>query len=269
MGRVQDKVTIITGAGGGIGRQAALRFAEEGAKVVIADIVDDGGKETAKLIEAAGGEALFVHTDVTDGKSVKAMVAETVKHFGRIDVLFNNAGIQGNVHLDVAHMSEEVFDQFMAVNVKGVWNCIHYAANELVKSKGVIVNTASYAADRGNLGSTGYGVSKGAVRTMTFCVANELGIYGVRCNCISPYTALTDRIKQVLPADRIRMTEEGTAMFQMIDVGCIANTALFLASDESCAISGFDLRVDAGAGTKGQPKPIDEWKRDNPYPIEM
>lgn len=267
MKRLENKITIITGAGSGIGRRAAQIFSQEGAKIVVADLADEGGNETVRLIQEAGGEAVYIHTDVSQGASVKHMVDQTLRIFGRIDVLFNNAGVQGNTHMDCAHMPEEVMQKFLDVNVKGVWNCIHYAADALVKSKGVIVNTASFAASTGGLGGSGYGMSKGAVRTLTFAVSNELGMYGVRCNCISPYTALTDRIKSFFPEEWIQNTESRTQIFSMIDVDCIAKTALFLASDDACSITGIDLRIDGGALTKGQPKPIDAWQQGNPYPM--
>ena len=259
MGRLKGKVAIITGAGSGFGRASALLFAKEGAKVVVADIGDQAGKETVRLIEEAGGDAVFVHTNVADSKESRHMIDVAVKTYGKLDILFNNAGIQGDVWQDIGHMEEEVFDRYINVNLKGVWMGIHHAAAELVKSKGCIINTASVAATQGYFGCTAYGASKGGVLTITYCVANELGRFGVRCNAISPYTAATPGIVPS-PCDL-----EGNPQHRLMEISDIANAALFLASDECTCLNGHNLLIDGGCTTKSPPFDMDRFDACNRY----
>lgn len=264
MGRLEGKVAIITGAGSGFGRAASIRFVKEGAKVIVAEVNEANGKETVELVKKEGGEAIFVKTDVTKSADVENMVKEGVKAFGKIDVLWANAGIQGDVQLDIAHMSEEMFDKYININLKGVWLTIHHAAKELVKTKGSIICTVSAAATIGDLGCSAYGTSKGGVKTLMFTVANELGLHGVRCNGISPYTADTPGLAKV-SREFLEMTKSGNPMHKLIQVDEVVNTVVFLASDESTGINGADILIDAGACVQTQPFFLDEFKNDNPY----
>lgn len=265
MDRLKEKVAVITGAGSGIGQYTAVLFAQEGAKVVVADVNEEGGRETVRQVEAAGGEALFVKTDVSKMADCRALVARTVERFGKLDVLFCNAGLIGHTQYDIGHQSEEIFDRFCAVNFKGVWNTIHCAAAELVKSRGSIVNTCSAAATVGNYGCTIYGTTKGAVLTLTLSVANELAPYGVRCNCISPYTALTPGVIKTMNPQKEAIFHEGNPMHRLINVHDIAYTVLFLASDEARCVNGVDIRVDCGANIQGQPIVMETFFENNPY----
>ena len=194
------------------------------------------------------------------------MVEKVAAEFGKINILFCNAGIQIGFQYDIAHMPEDIFDATMKVNVKGVWNMIHHAAKYLIQTKGVIVNTASYAASTGGFGGSAYGASKGAVKALTYVAANELGCYGVRANCVSPYTVMTPRLNG-RPEEWFKITRAGTALLDMPTVDDVVKTVAFLASDESSFINGHDIRVDGGALTKAQPKDIAQWKLDNPYDL--
>lgn len=261
MGRLEGKVAIITGAGSGFGRLSALLFAKEGAKVVVADIVDKNGEETVRQIREAGGEASFVHVNVADAAQSANMVKTAVDTYGKLDILFNNAGIQGDVWEDIAHMKEETFDRYINVNLKGVWMGIHNAAFELAKTHGCIINTASIAATQGYYGCTAYGTSKGGVLSLTYSVANELARFGVRCNAISPYTAATPGIT---PSPR---DLEGNPQHRLMEPNDIAHAALFLASDECKCINGINLFVDGGCTTKSPPFEIERFEANNPYPV--
>jgi NAD(P)-dependent dehydrogenase (short-subunit alcohol dehydrogenase family) len=262
MGKLEDKVAIITGAGSGFGRATSILFSKEGAKVVVADIVEKSGKETVDLIKANGGEAIFVKVDVSKSADCENMVKVAVESYGKLDILFNNAGIQGEGEHDIAHMKEEVFDRFMNVNLKGVWLGIHYAAAELVKTKGAIINTASYVGSVGALGCSHYATSKGAVKTLTFVAANELGLHGVRCNCISPYMAETPGTA-FHPKKYVEMEKSGNPMHKLIPINDVADAVLFLATNSS--VNGHDLYVDAGANTLTNPTFIDVFKEANQY----
>ncbi len=266
MARFENKVVVITGASQGIGELTARRFAEEGGVVCILDLKEEEGERVAASIREEGGKAKFYQCNVGSFAQTGEVVEAIVKDFGAIDILFCNAGIQIGFQYDIAHMPEEIFDATINVNIKGVWNMIHHAAVHLIRSKGVIVNTASYAASTGGFGGSAYGPSKGAVRTLTYVAANELGCYGVRANCVSPYTVLTPRLDG-RPEEWFKITREGTALLGMPTVEDVVKTVLFLASDEASFISGHDIRVDGGALTKAQPKNIEQWKLDNPYDL--
>ncbi|RHR28772.1 SDR family NAD(P)-dependent oxidoreductase [Clostridium sp. AF19-22AC] len=261
---LNDKVIIITGAASGFGKAGAIRFAEEGAKVVITDINEQAGEQTVEEIHTLGGEAAFVKADVSKARDCEEMVAFAVRTFGRLDMIWNNAGIQGETAYDIAHCEDDMIDRYMDIDVKGVWYGCRFAAPELVKNKGIILNTASIVASLGTLGCSTYGASKGAVRNLTYVLANELGVYGVRCNCISPYCVATPgTIKQ--GGDLLRMQENGTALGRLPTVDEVVNVALWLFSPEASGVTGLDFRVDMGAGVRTMPMLVDEFKNNNRY----
>ncbi len=248
--RLAKKVAIITGAATGIGRAAALLFAREGARVVVADVDDEGGRETVALIEEAGGEALYVRVDVTRPADVERMVRTAVETYGRLDVLFNNAAV--NLAATVTETSEEAWDRIMAVNVKGVFLGCKYAIPAMAAGGGgVIVNTASAAAIVGLKGLAAYTASKGAVLQLTRNVALDYADQKIRANALCPgvtATAMTLSVIEKSPnpeAMRQRM-DAGRPLGRMADPEEIARAALFLASEESSFMTGVPLIVDGG-----------------------
>lgn len=263
MGRVDGKVIIITGAASGFGRATAKLMAKEGAKIVVADYNLAGAEETVTQINAEGGEAVAVKVNVTSSDEVKAMINLAVEKYGKLDVLFNNAGVQGDCDWDIGHMPESEFDRYIAVDLKGVWLGCHHAAAEIVKSKGCIINTASVAAYKGLVGCSNYGPAKAGVRNLTAVVANELGRFGVRCNSISPYVADTPGLN--IDEKSRKINESGNPLSTLIDPMCVAYTALFLASDESKCVTGTDILVDAGHVTQAQPTDFERFYGLNVY----
>jgi NAD(P)-dependent dehydrogenase (short-subunit alcohol dehydrogenase family) len=240
-GRLDGKVAIVTGAGSGIGAATARRFHEEGAKVVLADI--SGEQET--LAKELGEGALAVQADVSKGESVRAMVSSTVDAFGRLDVLYNNAGIDGELH-PLGEMPEEAWDQVQAINLRGVFLGIRYAIPEMLKTGGgSIINTASMAATVAFPTMASYCAAKGGVVMLTKTAAAEYAGQGIRVNSISPGTIQT-AITTHLPADMINAIIERNPVGRIAEASEVASLALFLASDESRFITGADHLIDGG-----------------------
>ena len=241
--RLKDKVALITGAGRGIGREAALLFAQEGAKVAVCDVIDEG-QQVADEINSKGGEALFVKADVTDREQVRRMV-ETVKEgFGRIDILINNAGVLRDAQL--LKLSEEDWDLVIDVNLKGVFNVAQAVAPVMIEQgKGKIVNVASVVALYGNFGQTNYVASKAGVIGLTKVWARELGRKGINVNVVAPGFIQTEMVAGV-PEKILEMVRERTPLGRLGTPRDVANAYLFLASDEADFINGAVLSVDGG-----------------------
>ena len=195
------KVVLITGAGGGIGRAAALAFAAAGARLALADIDRAAGEETATLARAAGATALFVCTDVTNAVQVDALVKATVAAYGRLDCAFNNAGIETR-HMRLTDCEESTFDRIMAVNVKGVWLCLKYELAQMAsQGGGAIVNTASVAGLKAAPKMAAYAASKHAVLGLTKTAAVEFAKKKVRVNAVCPGVIRTAMYQRALEAD--------------------------------------------------------------------
>jgi NAD(P)-dependent dehydrogenase (short-subunit alcohol dehydrogenase family) len=253
--RLADKVALITGAGAGIGRATALLFGQEGAKVVVQDLDPAAAQETAKLLTQVGGEAVSIGGDVTSNADAEAMVKLAVHTYGRLDVLFNNAGIwRGGTILDI---SEEDWDRTMAVNVKGLYLVSRYAVQQMMRQgSGSIVNAASVAALRGSPMSAAYNASKGAVLLLTKCMALDFGRYGIRVNCTCPGVIDTRMADELLSYrslgddDRkqalLETYEERHAVGRFGQAEEVARVVLFLASDESSFVTGAAWPVDGG-----------------------
>lgn len=246
MARLKNKVAIVTGGGSGIGRSTCLLFAQEGANVVVADYVADGGSETVRQIKAAGGEASFVLTDVAKSADVQNMIATTVKTYGRVDVLFNNAGIEGPSS-KIANYKEEDWDRVIAIDLTAVYLGMKYVIPEMLKQGGgVIISTASVAGIVGFPGSGAYAAAKAGVINMTRMVALEYADKNIRVNCICPgiiETPMVDRVVGNRSKDRVIKAEPIGRLGRPED---IANAALFLASDESSFATGAPFIIDGG-----------------------
>lgn len=248
--RLQDKVCIITGAGGGMGRVAAQTFAREGARVALLDVVEQAGEETAGMVRAAGNEAAFFHCDVADEASVRTAIAAAVQRFGGVDVLYNNAGIMPEADHSVLDTPVEVWDRVMAINVRGTFLCCKYAIPELLKrGKGSVINIASFVALMGcSTPQDAYTASKGAVISLTKSLAIQFRPGGVRANVICPgpidTPLLTEWLLQDETARRIRLARQPSGRFGQPED--IVNCALYLASDESDWTNGAVMVIDGG-----------------------
>ena len=247
-GRLAGKVAVITGAAGGIGTASARLFAQEGASVVLADVLDEQGKEVAAEINKAGGKAEFVHCDVTKSDEVKNAINTAVRLYGKLDVLFNNAGIRGET-ADLANYPEEAFDQVISINLKGYFLGLKHAIPEMLKSGGgSVINTASVLGMVGVPGMTGYGAAKGGVVALTRVAALEYARQGIRVNAIAPGAVDTPMTRGSVAG----IPDLQQAMVMMEPVGRlaqpeeIASLVLFLASDESSFVTGALYPVDGG-----------------------
>lgn len=248
--RMKDKVVLITGGGAGIGKATALRFAEEGAKVVICDVNEEAGKAVAAEL---GGEDHFYKVNVADRAEVQAWVADVVEKFGRVDVLVNNAGIIRDGQMIkfkngelVGQMSEENFDLVVSVNLKGTFNCAQAVAPYMAKQGGgVILNATSVVGLDGNFGQTNYVATKAGVIGMTKTWSRELGKLGIRVNAVAPGFTATE-ILITMPEKVIDGMKARTPLRRLGEPRDIANAYLFLASDEASFITGETLRVDGG-----------------------
>jgi NAD(P)-dependent dehydrogenase (short-subunit alcohol dehydrogenase family) len=249
-GLLDGKAALITGAGGGIGRAAALAFAREGARVAAADIATDAAHETVAQINAAGGQALALTGEVASDAAVKAMVDAAVAAYGRLDCAFNNAGIAG-WHVEAAgkktaEWSEESFDRMIAVNLKGVWLCMkHEIVQMLAQGGGAIVNTASIAGLAGLPTSSAYVAAKHGVVGLTKTAAIEYAEAGIRVNAVCPGYIQTKMTEEVMtrrgeailaqtPAKRMGQPEE------------IAEMVVWLLSDRASYVTGAAYNVDGG-----------------------
>ncbi len=244
----EGKVALVTGGGGGIGRASALAFARAGARVVVADIAAEAGQETVALVQALGGSAIFIRTDVTQATDVQGMVARTIATYGRLDCAFNNAGIEEE-HLRLADCSEDTFDRIMGINVKGVWLCLkHQLAQMLQQGGGTIVNTASVAGLVGAPKMAAYSASKHAVLGLTKSAAIEYARKGIRINAVCPGVIRTAMYERAVEAD----PNIGMAAAQMHPVGRlgevdeVAAVVLWLCSDAASFVTGHAHTVDGG-----------------------
>ncbi|BBI34005.1 SDR family NAD(P)-dependent oxidoreductase [Cohnella abietis] len=250
--RLKDKIVLITGAGSGIGKTTALLFASEGATVIVNDLSEESGQSTAEEIVRANGEALFVQADVTSPESVKAMVDRIIEKYGRIDVLFNNAGISG---VGAVHELElDTWERVMKVNVNGVFLPSKYVVPHMMeKKRGSIINMSSCVAEIGLARRTAYAATKGAVLALTKSMQVDYASYGIRVNAILPGTILTPFVENYLKTayDDAEKALEGIKKRQLSgELGLpidVAYAALYLASDESRFMMGSPLYIDGGA----------------------
>jgi NAD(P)-dependent dehydrogenase (short-subunit alcohol dehydrogenase family) len=248
--RLEDKVSVITGAGSGMGRVAALRFAAEGSRVVVADNHGDAAEETVRQIRAAEGEATAIRVDVSIEGDAKAMIAAAIDRYGRLDVLYNNAGIMPEDDHSVVDTPVEAWDQVMAVNVRGVYLACKYAIPHMVeRSSGSIINVSSFVAILGcSVPQDAYTASKGAVLALTRSLAVQFAPQGVRTNAILPGPVETPLLMDWLLKDeaarKLRLARNPTGRFGKAEE--VAALAVYLASDESAWTNGASLVIDGG-----------------------
>ena len=242
--RLKDKVAIITGAGRGIGQATAIKFAREGAKVMVCDINQEWIDETVRQCKAEGSDAIGQIADVRDMKSLEAMVKTTVDKWGRIDCLVNNAGIVADAQLK--NMTEDQFDRVIDINLKGVYNCTKAVVHKMLEQQsGVILNASSIVGLYGNFGQTNYAAAKFGVIGMAKTWARELGRKGIRSNAVCPGFIATP-ILSTVPEKVIHALEERVPMGRLGRPEEIANTFAFLASDEASYINGAVIEVSGG-----------------------
>ncbi len=245
--RLQGKTAVITGGGGGIGRAAALLFAKEGAKLAIADVKEDFGEETVRLIREQGGQAIFIKTDVTDSKQVKKVIDAAISEFGALHILFNNAGI-GNPEVKSTDLPEKEWDRIVDINLKGVFLGIKHGVPELIKAGGgVIINTSSLLGLKGQKYLSAYNASKGGVILLTQNAALEYGRHNIRVNAVAPGvidTSIIDNWKN--NGRKWPIISTANALGRIGKPEEVARAVLFLASDEASFITGATLSVDGG-----------------------
>lgn len=248
--RLSGKVALITGGAAGIGKATAEVFAKEGAKVVICDVSEELGNQTVKTL---GADALFYKVDVTKRADVQAWVDDVVKKLGRVDILVNNAGITRDAQFIkmkdgelVKQMGEDAFDMVISVNLKGVFNCTQAVSPYMVKQGGgVVLNASSVVGLYGNFGQTNYVATKAAVIGMTKVWARELGKYNIRVNAVAPGFIMTEMVAK-MPEEVLAGMRAKTPLGRLGEPVDIANTYLWLASDEGAYVHGTTISVDGG-----------------------
>jgi NAD(P)-dependent dehydrogenase (short-subunit alcohol dehydrogenase family) len=247
--RLENKVALITGGSGGIGRETALLFAKEGAKVVVTDVNDAAGQETADLINAAGGDAAFLHADVSKAADCEAMVAFTEEKYGKLSIVFNNAGIMHSDDDNAVTTEEAIWDLTMNINAKGVFLGCKYAIPALKRAGGgSIINTASFVAILGAATpQVAYTASKGAVLALTRELAVIHARENIRVNALCPGPLRTELLMKFLNTEEKKQRRlVHIPMGRFGEAKEMAYAALFLASDESSYVTGTDFLVDGG-----------------------
>jgi NAD(P)-dependent dehydrogenase (short-subunit alcohol dehydrogenase family) len=249
-GLLKGKIALVTGGTSGIGRASALAFAKEGAKVVVSGRNLERLRETVRLVEKIGGEAIFVRCDVTERAEIEAMVNKCIKTYGRMDCALNNAGIDGSLFTRIIDYSEETWDQVIRVNLKGVWLCMKYEVSEMIKQEGgSIVNMSSTAGLVGSqIGNSAYVASKHGIVGLTKAVALEYAGQGIRVNAVCPAIIRTPMSERLLGGDPER--ERQIAAIQPIGrIGTpeeVAAAVVWLCSDAASYITGHALPIDGG-----------------------
>ncbi|HEX2172354.1 MAG TPA: SDR family NAD(P)-dependent oxidoreductase [Dehalococcoidia bacterium] len=246
--RLQEKVAVITGSGGGQGRAAARLFAAEGAQVVVTDVNESGIRETIAEIQGTGGTALAVPADVSDEESVRDLMQEAIRQFGRIDILYNNAGIAPFDDQRFETMDVAVWDRIHNVNLRGLFFCCKHAIPSMIdQNAGSIINTASIAGLIGIGGQLAYSAAKAGVIGLTKATATTYGRHNIRCNAICPGAVETPMTAHLLEQERIRQAQVRLHAIRRLGTPeDIANLALYLAGDESSWMTGAVIPIDGG-----------------------
>jgi NAD(P)-dependent dehydrogenase (short-subunit alcohol dehydrogenase family) len=246
--KLVGRIALVTGGGGGIGRATALAYAREGATVAVVDIDGAAARDVAREVSALGGEAMSLETDVSRSDQVAAMVEQIVARFGRLDIAFNNAGIDIE-HEPLAKATEETFDRLMSVNVKGVWLCMKFEIQQmLTQGSGAIVNTSSVGGLVGAPRQPIYGATKHAVLGMTKAAAVEYGRKGIRINAVCPGIIRTEMMDRAIARDprREAYIEQAHPIGRVGEAEDIARVVVFLSSDDAAFVVGHSMAVDGG-----------------------
>ncbi len=246
MAKMDGKIALVTGAAAGIGRESALAFARAGAKVVVSDITVDAGEETVAMIEAAGGEAVFVKADVSNQADVNALVSKAVETYGRLDFAHNNAGIEG-IPAPCGECTEENWDKTIAINLTGVFYCCKAEIAQMLKQGGgAIVNTASVAGLVGFAGIPAYTASKHGVNGLTKQIALDYAKENIRVNSVCPgviHTAMIDRFTGGDP-DALAAMTASEPVGRLGKPSEVADAVVYLCSDEASFVTGINMPVD-------------------------
>ncbi len=247
MGRLTGKVALITGAGAGIGRATALLLAREGAATVLAELDPASGTGTLSAIQAAGGVASLVRTDVTESVSMLAAVTHAVDTFGRLDILHNNAGGSTTADGPVTDAPEEEFWRKIKLDLFGTWlGCRHAIPAMIQNGGGTIINMSSVCALVGTCGKDAYTAAKGGVAALTRSMAVEYAPHKIRVNALAPAATRTDRVMRLLEQDGVTGSILGGQLLGMVEPEDVAAAVLYLASDDSRVVTGQVLPIDSG-----------------------
>ncbi|MFC1919336.1 SDR family oxidoreductase [Chloroflexota bacterium] len=248
-GHFDGKVALVTGSASGIGRASAYAFARERAKVIVADVDVKGGEETVRMIKNSGGDSIFLQADVSEAVEVEALINEIVAYYGFLDCALNNAGIVEERAL-TADCTEEMWDQVIKINLKGVWLCMKYEIRQmLIQNRGAIVNTSSVLGLVGGaMGSSAYVASKHGVVGLTKAAALEYAKTGIRINAICPGATITPLVKRRWDSDpKLKDTMQESIPFgRLADPEEIAETVIWLCSDAASYITGQSIAIDGG-----------------------
>ncbi len=243
---MNGKTAIITGGGSGFGQATAVKLAEKGANICIVDISEENGQESVALCEKAGATTIFVQADVSKLEDVKRYVAETMEHFGKIDMFFNNAGISGS-GVRTLECSEEEFEAIVNVNLKGAFYGLKYVVNEMLQTGGgSVVNTASLGGVVGMPTLGAYSATKHGIVGLTKTIAGEYGRDNIRINAIAPGTNETPMVK-AFPAEAIQQMADAVPMGRLGQPEEVANVVAFLLSDEASYVHGAVVSIDGGS----------------------
>lgn len=252
-GSMEGKVALVTGASSGIGRATALTFVREGAKVVVADVVTEGGQKTVRTVQDSGGEAIFVKTDVSVASQVERLINTAVETYGRLDCAHNNAGVEGLVAQTHEYL-EDAWDSVMGINLKGVWLCMRYEISQMIRQGGgAIVNTASSAGLVGVRGQPAYVASKHGVNGLTKVAALENATRDIRVNSVCPGIIRTPMIDRFVSFSPDYNEETILSMEPVGRMGTpeeIAEAVVWLCSDSASFVTGHAMSVDGGFVTQ-------------------
>lgn len=242
--RLENKVAIITGGGGDIGRTTAVRFAKEGASILVADLELEAGEETVNLIKKAGGKAEFIRTDMSSEEDVKNMVQKAIDIFGKIDILYNNAGVNSD-EKKMPDVSLEEWQKVIDVNLTGVFLGMKHTIPRM-ESGSSIVNTSSIAGIKGQKLVAAYAASKSGVIALTQSASTEFGRKNIRVNAVAPGIIDTNMVEEWKKTDKWPILSTANVLRRIGEVEEVANAVLFLASDEASFITGETIVVDGG-----------------------